>query len=202
MLVQQCFDFVKRSREVSPHHLCVPEGYKGLYGFHKYWGKKPHEPLAYAIERLTQEGDIVADPFVGSGTAARETLLHARRFIGFDINPLAIELSRFLVHPPSVVLFRQAVRTIEKEVKAKIFESYLLKNADAVATHYLWEGDQMRRVWVIGKGAQTGALNTTPANTISHYRVRSQTTGVGLRVRRASSTTRGSTPRLRSRSRT
>ena len=31
----------------------TPAGYKGFYGFHKYWGKKPHEPLAFIIDLLT-----------------------------------------------------------------------------------------------------------------------------------------------------
>ena len=49
-----------------------PQGYTGLYGWHKYWGKKPYEPLAYAIEQLTRPGDLVVDPFLGSGAVARE----------------------------------------------------------------------------------------------------------------------------------
>jgi hypothetical protein len=151
---QSCFDFIEQCKEVSPRVLSTPEGYKGLYGFHKYWGKKPHEPLAFVIERLTQKGQIVVDPFVGSGTAAREAVVHGRRFIGFDINPVAIELSRLLIHPPSIELCRQAGRAIEKKVKAEILDSYRLSDAKGVATHYLWEEADLRRVWVAGHGRQ------------------------------------------------
>ena len=41
---------------ISVEKAAAPEGYAGIYGFHKYWGKKPHEPIAYAIEQLTRPG--------------------------------------------------------------------------------------------------------------------------------------------------
>ena len=83
---QLVFEFAEKPPEVSTKTASSPKGYTGLYGFHKYWGKKPHEPLAFVIEQLTNEGDTVLDPFVGSGTTARESLLRNRRFIGFDLS--------------------------------------------------------------------------------------------------------------------
>jgi hypothetical protein len=56
--------------------------------------------LAYVIDQLTKPGDIVLDPFSGAGIAAREALLRSRKFVGFDINPVAVELTRLLIHPP------------------------------------------------------------------------------------------------------
>lgn len=78
MQMQLGLDLVREPMIVTPQKASRPKGYTGLYGFHKYWGKKPHEPLAFAIEHLTRKGDIVLDPFVGSGTAARESLLLGR----------------------------------------------------------------------------------------------------------------------------
>ncbi len=134
---------------ISAAVAAAPAGYKGLYGFHKYWGKKPHEPLAYVIERLTKPGQVVFDPFVGSGTAAREALLRSRRFIGFDINPIAIALTRMLVHPPSVDDVRAALFDIEHSVKNRILDSYRMSD-DKVATHFLWNEDKIAQVWVRG----------------------------------------------------
>ena len=59
-----------------------PKGYKGLYAFHKYWGKKPAECLAFLIEVLSEPGDLVVDPFLGFGAVAREALLRGRPFAG------------------------------------------------------------------------------------------------------------------------
>jgi DNA methylase len=74
------------------------QGYKGLSAFHKYWGKKPQEQLAHLIESLSAEGDIIVDPFVGSGLVAREALNQRRRFVGCDVNPVAVEMTRLFAN--------------------------------------------------------------------------------------------------------
>ena len=143
------FDSLYKATEVSPTKASSPRGYTGLYTFHKYWGKKPHEPLAFAIEQLTDEGDTVLDPFVGSGTVARESLLRNRRFIGFDINPVAIELTRLLVSPPRHERLNAAFRFVKKSIKDRIDDSYRLQD-DRIASHYLWKNDVLKRIWIRG----------------------------------------------------
>ena len=147
---------------VTAGQTAAPTGYKGLYRFHKYWGKKPHEPLAYIIEQLTEPGQLVFDPFMGSGTAARETLLRRRRFIGFDINPVAVEISRLLAHPPSETLLGTAIADIESKVREEIFDTYLLADGRSVATHYLWDGPDLISVWLSGRG-RSGRQELTPS---------------------------------------
>ncbi len=49
---------------------------------------KPQLPR-YFIERLSQPGDLVYDPFSGRGTTAIETALLRRRVIANDLNPLS-----------------------------------------------------------------------------------------------------------------
>src|SRR5258707_1654148 len=49
---------------------------------------KPQLP-AYFIDRLSDEGDLVYDPFSGRGTTAVEAALHGRRVVANDINPLS-----------------------------------------------------------------------------------------------------------------
>jgi hypothetical protein len=150
--MQRQLGFKFNGESVTAAQTASPAGYKGLYRFHKYWGKKPHEPLAYIIEQLTEPGDVVLDPFMGSGTAAREALLRGRRFIGFDINPAAVEISRLLVHPPSETCLRTAIADVESMAKARIFDSYLLDDGRSVATHYLWDGPDLTSVWLSGRG--------------------------------------------------
>ena len=58
-----------------------PATYKGIYSFHKYWGKKPTESIAFFIQRFTDESDVILDPFLGSGFIGRECLSQNRRFI-------------------------------------------------------------------------------------------------------------------------
>lgn len=125
-----------------------PQGYRGFAAFHKYWGKKPVECLSYLVEKLTQEQEVILDPFLGSGLLARQAFQRNRRFIGIDINPVAIELSRLLVNPPNKNEFSKVLRQMEKLVKPKIDKSYRLVDGNT-ATHFLWNGDEMQSVWCV-----------------------------------------------------
>jgi len=41
-----------------------------IYNMHTYWSKKPHDAIRQYIQHYTQPGDIVLDPFSGSGGTA------------------------------------------------------------------------------------------------------------------------------------
>ena len=65
----------------------------GIHSFHRYYGKLiPAIPRA-AIHEFTNEGDLVFDPFVGSGTTAVESLYAERNFLGIEINPLSVSIA-------------------------------------------------------------------------------------------------------------
>lgn len=65
-----------------------------MHSFHRYYGKLiPAIPEAF-INEFTKDGDLVCDPFTGSGTTAVEALRGNRNFIGVEINPLSCEIAR------------------------------------------------------------------------------------------------------------
>ncbi|MBU1901946.1 site-specific DNA-methyltransferase, partial [Patescibacteria group bacterium] len=73
------------------------EGYKTGYAshdLHAFAAKFPPQLARLFIQGLSQPGDKVLDPMVGSGTAAVEAMLCGRKAIGIDIDPLALRLSR------------------------------------------------------------------------------------------------------------
>jgi DNA modification methylase len=123
-----------------------PEGYKGLAGFHKYWGKKPTKSWRLLIERLTKGGEIVLDPFLGSGLIAKECSDLNRRFIGFDINPISIELTELYLSPPTYKELKNALDVLYKEIAPRVNQIYMLSTGD-IATHFLWENDSITRTW-------------------------------------------------------
>jgi len=56
---------------------------------------KFHPPVVSALlDRYTRPGDLVLDPFVGSGTALVEASVLGRRSVGVDVDPVAVEVSR------------------------------------------------------------------------------------------------------------
>lgn len=140
-LAQPEFEFLRGAET-----LAVPEGYKGLYAFHKYWGKKPAEPIAYLISHLCPAGGLVIDPFLGSGVSAIEALRLGRRVVGIDLNPAAVRLTRMLVKPPSKKSVEASFSKIRDTAKDAICATYRTPSG-AIATHYIWKGECMEQVW-------------------------------------------------------
>ena len=133
--------------ENSQHgNTLAPKGYKDFAGFHKYWGKKPVEMWVHLIEKLTAPDDIVLDPFLGSGLIAKECVNHNCRFIGFDVNPISIELAKLFLYPPNYIELGKVVYEIETRIKPIINSMYELSDG-SVLTHLLWNNDQITRVW-------------------------------------------------------
>lgn len=80
-----------------------------------YPTQKPIELLEKILKIASKEGDIVLDPFSGSGTTAVTAKLLKRNFIGFDININAIELTQLRL--------KELVKTESKLLKNGL-ESY------------------------------------------------------------------------------
>jgi adenine-specific DNA methylase len=64
-----------------------------IYLMHKYWARKPHNVVARYIEYYTDPGDVVLDPFMGSGVTVIEAAGLGRDAVGNDLNPIAVLLT-------------------------------------------------------------------------------------------------------------
>jgi hypothetical protein len=62
---------------------------KRHYGSHPYFTKRAWNVVQKYIETFTEPGELVLDPFGGSGVTAVEALVLRRRAIHSDISPLA-----------------------------------------------------------------------------------------------------------------
>jgi hypothetical protein len=69
------------------------------HALHAFAAKFPPQLPRIFIEGLTQTGETVMDPMMGSGTAIVEAFLCGRRAVGFDIDPLALMICRVKTHP-------------------------------------------------------------------------------------------------------
>ncbi len=72
------------------------------HNFHSFPAKFPPQLPRKFIAGLTDVGDVVLDPMVGSGTTIVEAFLAGRRGVGFDIDPLALTISKVKVTPIDV----------------------------------------------------------------------------------------------------
>jgi DNA modification methylase len=69
------------------------------HNFHSFPAKFPPQLPKKFIEGLTEPGDTVLDPMMGSGTTIVEALLTGRYGIGADIDPMALRLCRVKITP-------------------------------------------------------------------------------------------------------
>ena len=79
---------------------------------------KPQLP-AYFIERLTDEGDRVYDPFSGRGTTAVEAALQGRQVVANDINPLSSIFTRPRLEVPHVSEVDARLNALELDARAR-----------------------------------------------------------------------------------
>jgi DNA modification methylase len=72
------------------------------HNFHSFPAKFPPQLPRKFIEWLTDPGDLVLDPMMGSGTTILEAFLLGRVGVGLDIDPLALKLCKAKVTPISL----------------------------------------------------------------------------------------------------
>lgn len=94
--------WTSRQRQASSLHEI---SYRACY--------KPQLPRLF-IERLTQPGDRVYDPFSGRGTTALEAALRGRQVAANDINPLSRILAAPRLMPPEPKAIAQRLAEIPK----------------------------------------------------------------------------------------
>jgi len=83
--------FEKGKRRLSD--LSVPDVISHPRIHAGYPTEKPSAVSEVLIRQSTEAGELVADPFVGSGSAGVAALSLGRRFVGTDISRAAVELS-------------------------------------------------------------------------------------------------------------
>lgn len=87
------------------------------HDLHAFPAKFPPQLPRTFIDGLTQPGDTVLDPMVGSGTTLVEAVLAGRCAVGFDIDPLALRLCK--TKTASVVPLQVAQVGLEVLARAK-----------------------------------------------------------------------------------
>ena len=101
----------------------------GMHSFHRYYGKLiPAIPSAF-IKKYTKEGDLIFDPFSGSGTTAVESIRNNRNFYGFEINPLSVNIARTKTSNLNVDLLHSTLfigNVFQRVVESKEFDTFFL----------------------------------------------------------------------------
>jgi DNA modification methylase len=94
---------------------------KRHYGSHQYFTKRAWNVIQEYIDRFTNKGDVVCDPYGGSGVTIVEALIMGRKGIYLDISPWATFLAKqTAISPVNLGDLDDAIVSLEKKCAKKI----------------------------------------------------------------------------------
>ncbi|MCL2074150.1 MAG: hypothetical protein FWH18_09525, partial [Marinilabiliaceae bacterium] len=88
---------------------------KRHFGVHGYFTRQSWNVVADYIRNFSKPGDLVLDPFGGSGVTTIEALMNNRKGINIDINPMAIFLVKSLISPVNESELAETFEQIKSE---------------------------------------------------------------------------------------
>lgn len=68
--------------------------HRPVYRMHRYFARRPYSVFAELVRHYSRPGDLILDPFCGGGVTLVEGVLQGRRVAGFDLNPIAVNVTR------------------------------------------------------------------------------------------------------------
>ena len=138
------------SRADEPDYPVISHPYgekygSALYRMHAYRGRKPPNVVAHYIKRHTEEGQVVLDPFLGSGTTAIEAIRLGRRVVGFDLNPHAIFIAKATLEPVRLMALESAYELVLSQASEECRDLWVTKcpkcRQPAEVSCAVWTGD-------------------------------------------------------------
>ena len=89
-----------------------------IYSSNLYWSQKPFNICDAIIEYLSEEGDIIFDPFMGSGVTVIESLKkeYKRNAIGCDINDVPLFIVNTLLTKYNLPRIERDIRELNERV--------------------------------------------------------------------------------------
>ena len=98
-----------------------------IYNMHTYWSKKPHDAIQQYIRHYTKPGDLVLDPFCGSGGTALAALMEGRAAIAIDLSPAATFITKNYCSPIDLSELHKGFEELQKIVEKEINWLYQTK---------------------------------------------------------------------------
>ncbi len=140
----------KKSTVEDINYALVAKTHTPMYLMHKYWARKPHNVVSEYIKHYSKEGDVVLDPFSGSGVTAIEAIKLGRKAIAIDLDPMATFITKETAIPVDLKIFEEAFRNIEKKIKEKSYELYKTNcikcRKESIVEAVIWEKDEPKEI--------------------------------------------------------
>jgi site-specific DNA-methyltransferase (adenine-specific) len=76
---------------------------------------KPQKLMQYLVTIGSRKGDVVLDPYCGSGTTGVSCMLHGRQFVGIELDPEYVEIAKDRIFGVLGPLFAKVAREESEE---------------------------------------------------------------------------------------
>lgn len=120
------FDSEKEEKKEKMKNISA-KSHPRHYLMHKYWGRKSHNVIADYIENYTSVGDVILDPFMGSGIVPIEAIKANRKGIGVDINPMSKFIAENTVSSVDVKKYKDIANSLINEIEEECKALYQTK---------------------------------------------------------------------------
>ena len=105
-------------------YAIVAKTHPPMYSMHRWWARKPHNVVSDYIQHYSKVGDIVLDPFSGSGVTAIEAVRNKRKAVAIDLDPVATFITTCTFLPLELELFDSTYHKMVSIIGDKISALY------------------------------------------------------------------------------
>lgn len=125
----------------SPELVAVSRG-DPVYMAHSYLTKVPPSAIEPFIKAFTEPGDLVLDPFAGSGMTGVAALMLGRNAVLYDISVLGQHIGSNYVNLPPAQQLREAASRVVATTEERLGRVYAVQ-----CSHCGGEGELSRALW-------------------------------------------------------
>lgn len=121
-----------------------------MYKMHRYWSKKSPDVISQYIRNYTNPGEIIIDPFCGSGIVISEAIRLGRKAVGIELNPMAYFITKMTLLPINLSNLYWSFMDIKENCKEEIYELFTTKcdkcGKNAIVDFYVKEKELTRLI--------------------------------------------------------
>ena len=109
-----------------------------VYRTHSYHTKMPPEAIRPFISAFTRPGELVFDPFCGSGMTGVAAVMEGRNALLSDVSPAAVHIARNYTTPCDPKAFTEALSAVEEVMKPTIAWLYRPVGTGQIVEYTTW----------------------------------------------------------------
>ena len=110
--------------------------HRGSWAVHKgdFRGNWPPQLVRNLIQKYSDEGDLIVDPFMGGGTTLFEAWLLGRRSVGVDLSKLAVQTTKGRLEEMEDAAKSSSALALEAEIRPVVVQGNALKLREIMAS--------------------------------------------------------------------